>query len=390
MMTRTCFLAAALAATLSARAYSPFDAEVRFFAAGGGGSMPMQVWTIDMDDAASMRRTLPACAFSRPGYAFAGWKVYDACWDAESGSPYGGGYRGVYAAGASYEACGYLWLEATWRPLGMSARWKKSRTLTGLWGEGCSPDAADGICQLKCGKANRRGYAKVSLKITPFNGRKRNYRPVSVYVGAGGDIVARWGSSYSVTIRDDGSFAGEPIYGNVRPACMPNAVWSAQVGGAVTGRHVLTVDAEWGSADPQRLFARGVYCINTALVGPFRWQAFGAGQSFSAVDRRWDFGRKPMLKYAWTGDRYVLIGRKASRPNLTATRVTYNPRQGLFKGTFVLYTDPVVCANRSKKLTNVLRLTKHKIYVRGAWTPGGGKGVAYCRNPAGSWPVRVK
>ena len=65
----------------------------------------------------------------------------------------------------------------------------------------------EGTAQLKCGKANKKGIAKVSLTVTPFSGKKRKYASVSVDVSQGGDIEVKWlKQSYSVTIREGGDF----------------------------------------------------------------------------------------------------------------------------------------------------------------------------------------
>lgn len=368
-----------------------YDAEVRFYPGGGTGTMPMQVWTVDFDDW-DFYRELPACQFTRPGYVFTGWKVYDGCVYSDKTTPYGGGYAGTYAAGAEYEVCGYLWLEASWRKLGMDACWAKSRTLTGGWGEGCGP-SYDGICQLKCGKANKKGIAKVSLKITPFNGKKITYRPVAVNVAAGGPVTVRWGNSYSVTIQPDGSFFGEPIYGDVRPCCSPNAVWNARLGGPVSGRHTLSVDADYDeSKDPMVLFESDPYCLNLKLLGPLCWDWEGAGLSFAANGRKWDFGKKPMLKYKLVNGEYQLVGMSADKPNLTGAKISYNPKTGLFKGSFYLYTDPVVCVYRPATTKKTLKLKKYKIAIVGAWDAGAGlgAGVAFSKKPAATWPLWVE
>lgn len=382
-------VASAFLSVSAALAYDPFDAEVRFYPGGGTGSMPMQTWTVDMDVWPDTYHALPACQFTRPGYVFAGWKVFDACMDGAEPSPYGGGYAGTYAAGEMYPVCGFLWLEATWRKTGMDACWTKARTLSGGWGE-CG--LYGGICRLKCGKANKKGIAKVSLKITPFNGKKTTYRMVSVNVAAGGPVTARWGDSYAVTIQPDGSFFGEPIYTGLHPCCTPNSVWNARLGGPVSGRHTLSVKADYDeSTDPMYLFESSPYCLNMSLVGPFCWRYEGSGLSFAANGRKWDFGKKPMLKYKLINGVYQLVGMSADKPNLTGAKISYNSKTGLFKGSFYLYTDPIVCVDMQVKTKKTIKLRKYKISIAGVWDAGEGmgEGVAFSKKPVADWPLRV-
>ena len=71
--------------------------------------------------------TLPKCSYSRNGYVFAGWRVYDACVVTENVEEsfycilsdgkrrFMGEFAGVYAVGDKYEICGKTALVAEWR-----------------------------------------------------------------------------------------------------------------------------------------------------------------------------------------------------------------------------------------------------------------------------------
>ena len=245
------------------------------------------------------------------------------------------------------------------------AEWQKARTLNGLYGEGCGGGAGgvEGTAQLKCGKANKKGIAKVSLTVTPFSGKMRKYASVSVDVSQGGDIEVKWlKQSYSVTIREGGDFFGEPIYGDMRPACSPNAVWSANVGGNMSGLYTIIFpywDEVWyddngyihrsegsyaafmevAAAKFWHQYEEGGYCPNGGSI-------FFNGGHFTASGKKWNF--------------------RSTDGNDKSPRITYNPKTGLFTGSIYLTVGPYCMypegmMPRSKKVT----LKAKGVYVDG-------------------------
>jgi uncharacterized repeat protein (TIGR02543 family) len=74
----------------------------------GSGSMSTVTRTIDICSSSSASYTLPSCSFTRSGYTFAGWQVYNAC-EASSTNP-------VRQPGyVINDLCGDLTLTATWK-----------------------------------------------------------------------------------------------------------------------------------------------------------------------------------------------------------------------------------------------------------------------------------
>ena len=208
--------------------------------------------------------------------------------------------------------------------LRLPAEWRQSRTLHGLWGNGCDRQA-EGVVQLRCGKANKRGVAKVSLAITPFVGRKMAYKAASVDVSAGGAVEVRWGDSCHVEISGD-SFRGET---QSSAGCAPGAFWSASVGGSVDGLHVLSMPL-WRDVDgddPTKT-AEGSESQLLDVLG--LWERYYGGycsngnvdyssMEFSADGRKWAFsasgfdGKPPKIGYdaetgLFKGTIYVKIG----------------------------------------------------------------------------------
>jgi len=243
------------------------------------------------------------------------------------------------------------------------AAWQKARTLTGLFGEGCgeSAEGAEGTAQLKCGKANKKGIAKVSLTITPFVGRKRTYKAMPVDVSHGGVIEVSWPQQkYAVRINGDWFF-GEPIYTGLRPACSPDAVWSANVGGSFTKTayfnfgwiaemdegywddwwFVLTyLDGVSGVVDgtdvynPVRVSMNGNKwtCPKATRLSKYKLCA----HSIQSYGCHWEWG----------------IDEKSDLSNVPALKLSYNAKTGIFKGSFNIYG--VMKKKYTAKVTGVI------------------------------------
>ena len=79
---------------------------IRFNSGGGSGSM--STVTKRIDSCTPVSYTLPECEFSKTGYTFAGWDVYNACEIHETNPIRQPGYT-------IYELCGDLTLTATWK-----------------------------------------------------------------------------------------------------------------------------------------------------------------------------------------------------------------------------------------------------------------------------------
>lgn len=95
---------------------------------GGQGGPLLQYWVNDENFYSQNgyweQYELPSCPFTREGYKFSGWKVYDACYvgdegytfvDSNGGSKYIGGSVGLYDAWDSIDICGWTALVAQWR-----------------------------------------------------------------------------------------------------------------------------------------------------------------------------------------------------------------------------------------------------------------------------------
>ena len=265
------------------------------------------------------------------------------------------------------------------------SEWKKARTLNGVWGEGCG-NGIEGIAQLKCGKANKKGIAKVSLTITPFVGKKRTYKAVSVDVSMGGTIDVRWVKEKYVVSIDGKAFSGEPIYGERRPACSPNSVWSANVGGAQN----KTAYFDYGDIPEMQVTANDMIVDNILTdnwIEEYERDEYWDGVPvFAPVGitmngGKWKCPKASIVKWKKCPKNAMCIGNwmadsKKGMANITGLKLSYKSNMGAFKGSFKMYTF------MGKKLT---------VKVTGVVVDGSGVGLALCPklSPA-KWNVVVK
>lgn len=236
----------------------------------------------------------------------------------------------------------------------LPSEWKKARILNGAYSETCARLDVDGVCQLKCGKANKKGIAKVSLTITPFVGKKRTYKSVSVDVSKGGPVEVKWPKqSYTVTINGN-EFFGEPVYGEWRPVCSPKSVWSADVGGKWTRTDSVAEMDYYYDEDSE--LPKGTCEELLPFYEPIHLKA-----------GRWSFAKAAMVKLSKDGTS-VSVDQSKGRSNVSAMRLTYTPKTGIFKGSFRVYALIDVAGGKK-------RLKKYTVKVMGAVVDGEGCGV---------------
>ena len=245
--------------------------------------------------------------------------------------------------------------------------WQKARTLKGAFGEGCGEDSsgAEGTALLKCGKANKRGIAKVSLTITPFSGKKQTYKAVSVDVSQGGRVDVQWPETarlrgYNVSIDGD-EFFGEPIYGDERPCCSPNAVWSADIGGPVAGNHYLSFWSWYDTYyyyDDDYLYSGSEYAFLDAIGLLSKYEG-GVCVSSSVSENMTDG-----LMFATSGNKWQFESDSLDeRPRV---RLSYSPATGLFKGTITIRVGPYCMRTES----GGPRFQNKNLKVTGAYIDG--------------------
>ena len=211
-----------------------------------------------------------------------------------------------------------------------------------------------GVVQLKVAKPNDKKHnAKISGAVTLLDGKKRTLKAAAFNVPADRPIVANLSvkglGTLALVIGDDG-FEGT-VGGYV--------VADAKVGG------------NWTRADS------GVYAVATSGTLPPGTieDLLPDGEPVRVKGGKWVFDKAASIKYA----KGVLSGdTDPKKPNLSAMKLTYTPKTGLFKGSFKLYA---LQGGKLKKFT---------VKISGVVVDGEGTGVAKLAKPAVTWSVSVQ
>lgn len=237
------------------------------------------------------------------------------------------------------------------------SEWKKSRTLTGVARRAITyMDGYVGTAQVKCGKANKKGLASVSVVITPINGKKKTYRSQKVDV-TGSEVVVNW-PGFKLELNGNSFSGSDGLCGGI-------SIGSASVGGERYGTAYFdfgdvpeTIDGRWIE------YPRGV-CEMITLCGR-RWKLA------SATKMKW----RECPSNALCGSGSWEVDMSGNRTNISGLKLSYSPKTGLFKGSFTLYTW-----SRGGK--------KYKANVTGLMVDGRGYGEAIVKRPYTAWAVSV-
>ena len=247
------------------------------------------------------------------------------------------------------------------------AAWQKARILKGIVMNTVMAQL-QGIFILKCGKANRKGSAKVSATLIGLDGKKKSYRTQSVNVK--GETVTVNFDGFSIMID------GDKFTGSVGMSGGMSAT-SAEIGGNLsTGMKNFNL-----AIDQIPDLGNGKSLVEKAL--PLKMTAKVSG------GKKLDFGKAASPKYAKdrnTGT-YVLKGLDdPSKPNLSGLKLSYTPNQGVFKGVFKIYTTNEGRISKEKKPI----LTKNTVNVIGFMINGRGIGEATLKKSANKWVVTLE
>ena len=224
-----------------------------------------------------------------------------------------------------------------------------------------------GIISLKCAKASVKGKnagtSKVVATVTGLDGKKSKSRPV--YVTCGHDAEAKfdvkgWGA---FTLNLDGKGLSGAL-GDGRQ------VISASVGG-------LLPDGKYGASIDANTTATPAGTLQNLLPTATRPELFAANGG------KWKFAKPAPIKYKKTKDKttgtisYQLQGTDDSvKTNLSAMKLTYAYKTGVFKGSFKIYS-----------LVNS-KLKKHTVKITGFIVDNVGYGTAAI-NKKTAFPVSI-
>ena len=119
----------------------------------------------------------------------------------------------------------------------VGSEWKKAHQLVGAVYE---RREIVGTCEVKCGKADKKGLAKVSAKLVLFTGRKISFKAQKINVSTG-KLVLSWTKGDGLDL----AISGTAVSGTAGSM----SVSACTAGGEITGRHSLSLDGWSGDGD---------------------------------------------------------------------------------------------------------------------------------------------
>ena len=210
--------------------------------------------------------------------------------------------------------------------------WKKARTIRGkAFRTSSSPETVMGVFTLKCGKANKKGRAKVSATLTGRDGKKISYKARAVDVLGKDDVVVSWGDgpdAMSVTISGNMFSGSDGLVGGI-------SVASAAVGGETSRSAKFYVrDApdeidgmpiwKWPDGEPVEMQGRKWSCGKAAKV---KWENYRCkGDDCPACSPSWSVAGAPAGACGYS-----------EGVNVCGLKLTYKWKDGTFSGSFKLY-----------------------------------------------------
>ena len=252
--------------------------------------------------------------------------------------------------------------------------WKKARTLTGVAYGPWTTEKIFGTVTIKCGKANAKtGQAKVSMIITPLSGKKRSYKAQTIDVTEG-DVGLEWNGAV-FGISEDGTFDGAIDWDGDGEEEIEIANRDV-VGGALTKGATFNfgeLSAIDDVLDDDFVMEYGYTTSNedVELYAPL---------AVTMAGKKWNLAKAATMRYKKCPANATCIGdwtidATKGKTNIPGLRLTYNPKTGVFKGSFKLYTF------LGKKYT---------ANVAGMVVDGIGYGQATIKKPAVTWSVSVE
>ena len=228
--------------------------------------------------------------------------------------------------------------------------------------------AVAGSMQIKVGKINRsKGTVKLSATALLMNGKKVTAKATLQQAGDGtmsGALPFKDPiGGMQLTMAADGRFS---LIGAVT---MKEASIGGVLRGGASGTFSLSEDFDM-DVPGERLDA----LLPTNVV-------------FSAAGGKWKLAKKASVK--WAKDKVtktygLAVDDSKGKTNLSALKLSYSSKTGVFKGSFTVYALEGSSADRKK-------LKKHSVSVMGIVVDGLGHGVATSKNHKGrSWDVTVK
>ena len=121
--------------------------------------------------------------------------------------------------------------------------------------------------------------------------------------------------------------------------------------------------------------------FDLAVPGRLQEDLLPVGETFTVANNRWKFAKNATVKVTANG---LYVDDASGKTNLSALKLAYTSKTGLFKGSFRVYA--LEDASNGK-----MKLKKYTVKVTGFVVDGKGYGQATCKKPAGGpWAVTVQ
>lgn len=280
--------------------------------------------------------------------------------------------------------------------------WSKARTILGIYETDEFSPA--GVVTVKCGKANKSGVASVSMTIKKFDGKTINCGTIKLNLASNKCGDAGWcvefKNGYSLSLDDDGfgglDFSGTGVGDDSYGSGLP-------IGGAINSAYYYDffVDASYSEVcDAISEKVPGGFALGEQVVRPlwlYDYDDVGGPMSFSVVGNKFDFGKPVTPKFTTKlGD--TLNYNDDDDLNLAGVRLSYNPKTGIFKGSFNIYGDARCCMDYPETTRSKPQLKKFSVAVNGVFinfrdgilTEERGGGIAVCKKLGLVMPVFVE
>ena len=247
-------------------------------------------------------------------------------------------------------------------------------TLQGVVYDGCD---VVGIVELKLGKVNEKKHTgKVSGSLTTLDGKKHAIKALNLT-----EIDGTTSKAVSLEVKDFGT--------------MSITIGGTRFAGSMGKYHVqsATVGGNWskGGAKVYVDGGRGATALPTGALE----ELLPNGEPVIAAGGKWKFAKAAGVKWAKpkkgaalpemydeAAGKGLIVDTSADKTNLSAMKLTYTPKKGMFKGSFKMYA--------LEGTGTATKLKKYTVKVSGVVVGGVGYGTATCKSPAVSWAVTVK
>jgi len=341
-----------------------YSAHVAFDAGGGSGRMGAK--TVTLNECKYNSYVVPSSAFSRPGYQFVGWMASSTCAHG-SDEPIAPGTEIDLLDYLHVDCRGTLTLTAKWRWTGQSSpdagfsTYAQAHTfVSALYSE----SRPVGIVTVKTGKINKRtGYVKLSGFVQKADGKKLAFRAASAN-GASGQIAA----SLSVASADSASISISD--GRLSGSWDGYRIDSANIGGEI----YKSAEFDFGDM-PEEINGYSVNypCENEPVsMNGIRW---ACAKNASMKWKKCPPCRSGVCADCGYGS--WIVNDSNGKTNVSGLKLSYNAKQGTFKGSFKVFTWSPNGA-------------KYTVSVSGIVVDGVGYGTATLKKFGLSWPVTVE